>query len=181
MIAQAQSLTAHLADLSDPTRGRILRALEGHPLTVSELQAVLQLPQSTVSRHLKALADSGWVAARAEGTSNVYAMTSDDLDNAAKRLWALVREQVGATSAAAHDQRRVQNEGGSDSDPDPVPGGRLRNDEVDSFFHVQPTSFDALDFFQVTLSTHYERSRLYGAPSASLTPGTAVHGDVGRL
>ena len=40
----------------------------------------MQLPQSTVSRHLKALADAGWVAARAEGTSNVYTMTRDELD-----------------------------------------------------------------------------------------------------
>ena len=68
----------------------------------------MQLPQSTVSRHLKALADSGWIAARAEGTSNVYAMTRDELDPSARRLWALVREQVGPTPAAVHDQRRVQ-------------------------------------------------------------------------
>ena len=44
-------------------------------LTVTELCSVLQLPQSTVSRHLKALGDAGWVSARAEGTSNLYAMT----------------------------------------------------------------------------------------------------------
>ena len=70
----------------------------------------MQLPQSTVSRHLKALADSGWISARAEGTSNVYAMTSrDDLEcDSARRLWALVRDQVGPTPAAVHDQRRVQ-------------------------------------------------------------------------
>lgn len=68
----------------------------------------MQLPQSTVSRHLKALADSGWIAARAEGTSNVYTMTRDDLDGGARRLWVLVREQVGPTPAAVHDQRRVQ-------------------------------------------------------------------------
>jgi ubiquinone/menaquinone biosynthesis C-methylase UbiE len=75
---------------------------------VSELCGVMQLPQSTVSRHLKALVDSGWIAARAEGTSNVYAMTRDDLDPSARRLWALVREQVGSTPAAVNDQRRVQ-------------------------------------------------------------------------
>ena len=68
----------------------------------------MQLPQSTVSRHLKALVDSGWIAARAEGTSNVYAMTRDDLDPSARRLWALVREQVGPTPAAVNDQHRVQ-------------------------------------------------------------------------
>jgi ArsR family transcriptional regulator len=75
---------------------------------VSELCGIVQLPQSTVSRHLKALADGGWVAARAEGTSNLYTMTRDDLDPAARRLWLLVREQVGASTAAAQDQRRLQ-------------------------------------------------------------------------
>jgi ArsR family transcriptional regulator len=34
-------------------------------------------------------------------------MTRDDLDESARRLWALVREQVGPTPAAAHDERRV--------------------------------------------------------------------------
>src|SRR4051812_29007444 len=97
----------HLASLADTTRSRLLLLLDRHELTVTELCSVLQLPQSTVSRHLKALGDSGWVAARSEGTSHLYAMPRD-LDGAARRLWQLVREQVGASPAAAHDQRRLQ-------------------------------------------------------------------------
>src|SRR3954465_7838008 len=96
-----------LPALSDATRSRILLLLDRHELTVSELCGIVQLPQSTVSRHLKALADSGWGAARAEGTSNLYTMTREDLDPAARRLWLLVREQVGSSSAAAQDQRRL--------------------------------------------------------------------------
>jgi ubiquinone/menaquinone biosynthesis C-methylase UbiE/DNA-binding transcriptional ArsR family regulator len=99
----------HLSALADTTRSRILLLLDRHELTVTELCGILQLPQSTVSRHLKALADSGWIAARAEGTSNLYAMTRDELDAAARRLWSLVREQVGPTPAAVEDQRRVQS------------------------------------------------------------------------
>ena len=98
----------HLASLADTTRSRILLLLDRHELTVSELCGIMQLPQSTVSRHLKALADSGWIAARAEGTSNLYTMTRDELDPSARRLWLLVREQVGSTPAAAQDQRRLQ-------------------------------------------------------------------------
>ena len=52
----------HLASLADTTRSRILLLLDRHELTVSELCGIVQLPQSTVSRHLKALADGGWVA-----------------------------------------------------------------------------------------------------------------------
>jgi ArsR family transcriptional regulator len=98
----------HLASLADTTRSRILLLLDRHELTVSELCGIVQLPQSTVSRHLKALADSDWVAARAEGTSHLYTMTRDDLDPSARRLWLLVREQVGSSPAAAQDQRRLQ-------------------------------------------------------------------------
>jgi ArsR family transcriptional regulator len=105
---KAPAILDHLSALADTTRSRILLLLDRHALTVTELCGILQLPQSTVSRHLKALADSGWIAAHAEGTSNVYAMTRDDLDPAARRLWALVREQVGPTAAAVQDQRRIQ-------------------------------------------------------------------------
>lgn len=108
----------HLASLADTTRSRILLLLDRHELTVSELCGVMQLPQSTVSRHLKALADSGWITSRAEGTSNVYTMTGrasaggrdqGDGDASARRLWLLVREQVGPTPAAVQDQRRLQS------------------------------------------------------------------------
>src|SRR5688500_20408892 len=74
-IANPPAILDPLSALADTTRSRILLLLDRHELTVSELCGVMQLPQSTVSRHLKALADSGWIAARAEGTSNVYAMT----------------------------------------------------------------------------------------------------------
>src|SRR5262245_37781141 len=113
----ASDILEHLSSLADPTRSRILLLLDGHELTVSELCGILQLPQSTVSRHLKALADAAWVSARSEGTSHLYAMArpskagrpdgADGLDPSARRLWTLVREQVGATAAAAQDQRRL--------------------------------------------------------------------------
>src|SRR6059058_5052377 len=107
MNEKAPAILDHLASLADTTRSRILLLLDRHELTVSELCGIVQLPQSTVSRHLKALSDSDWVAARAEGTSNLYTMTRE-LDSSARRLWLLVREQVGATPAAAQDQRRLQ-------------------------------------------------------------------------
>ena len=102
-------LLDHLASLSDTARSRMLLVLDRRQLTVGEICAVMQLPQSTVSRHLKALADGGWVTSRAEGTSHLYTMTRDELDAPARRLWQLVREQVGATPAAANDQRRLQS------------------------------------------------------------------------
>jgi ArsR family transcriptional regulator len=108
MNVRAPVILDHLASLADTTRSRILLLLDGHELTVTELCGIVQLPQSTVSRHLKALADSGWVTARAEGTSHLYTMTRGELDAAARRLWLLVREQVGPSPAAAQDERRLR-------------------------------------------------------------------------
>lgn len=44
-----------LLTLAEPTRLRILNCLAAAPLFVSDLQAVLDLPQPTVSRHLTVL------------------------------------------------------------------------------------------------------------------------------
>jgi ArsR family transcriptional regulator len=108
MHSRAPAILDHLFALADTTRSRILLLLDRHELTVGELCGVLQLPQSTVSRHLRALADTGWVASRAEGTSHLYTISKDDLESGARRLWQLVREQVGAAAVAAQDQRRLQ-------------------------------------------------------------------------
>ena len=67
----APAILDDLSALADMTRDRLLLLVESHELTVSELCSVLQLPQSTVSRHLKALVDSGWLTSRAEGTSRL--------------------------------------------------------------------------------------------------------------
>jgi ArsR family transcriptional regulator len=98
----------HMAALADPIRVRMLLPLEGHELTVSELCAVLQLPQSTVSRHLRILADGGWVSSRRDGTSRFYSMAVDALDTGARQLWPVIRTQMGATAGADQDERRLQ-------------------------------------------------------------------------
>jgi len=95
----------HLSTLADSTRSRLLLVLERHEMTVSELCAVLQLPQSTVSRHLKVLADEGWVESRSEGTSRFYRAAATP-DAWAARLWAVVRESVLETPTAEQDQAR---------------------------------------------------------------------------
>lgn len=94
--------------LADATRVRLLRLLEQHELTVAELCAVVQLPQSTVSRHLKVLADDAWLASRREGTRTLYRLTLDDLDPADRKLWLLVRSELAETSEASRDERRLQ-------------------------------------------------------------------------
>ena len=105
--AAAPAILARMSALADPTRARVLRLLERQELSVADLRGVLQLPQSTVSRHLKVLADDGWVTARSEGTSRLYRMAPAGLDPAARRLWALVREESAQAPVAAQDDRRL--------------------------------------------------------------------------
>lgn len=103
----APAILGWMTSLADPTRVRLLRLVERHELTVVELCAVLQLPQSTVSRHLKVLADDGWVDWRPEGTSRLYHMEVDNLPPAARRLWTLTREQMSQAISAEQDDQRL--------------------------------------------------------------------------
>ena len=103
---QPDALFAWMETLSDPTRLRLLRLLERHELGVAEMCHVLQLPQSTVSRHLKVLADNGWVMSRAKGTANLYRFNREMTD-AARRLWVLTKEQTEGWPAVTQDQLRV--------------------------------------------------------------------------
>jgi ubiquinone/menaquinone biosynthesis C-methylase UbiE len=101
------SIFDRLTALADSTRSRILLLLDRHELTVGELCAALQLPQSTVSRHLKILTDEGWLASRAQGTSRRYSMQTNKLDPSARRLWQVVRTQVADSPAAGQDAHRL--------------------------------------------------------------------------
>lgn len=103
------SILDSASTLADPTRSRLLQVLEHHELTVSELGTVLQLPQSTTSRHLKLLADGGWVRARREGTRHLYQLAADELPRPARKLWTLIREEISSLAASAEDRRRLES------------------------------------------------------------------------
>jgi SAM-dependent methyltransferase len=117
--------------LADETRGRILLLLERQELAVSELCAVLQLPQSTVSRHLRLLVDEGWLVSRAEGSSRYYRM-SPRRSEVERRLWRAVREPLRGAVGAEQDAERARQV---------VASRRRRSDE---FFSVTAGHWDAL-------------------------------------
>ena len=105
MITTASPVFGQLAALADPTRSRMLLLLEQQALSVGEVCAVMQLPQSTASRHLKVLVDEGWASARADGASRLYRIAS--LAESSKRIWETVRAEVTNTVASQQDQQRV--------------------------------------------------------------------------
>lgn len=88
------ALSDLLAALSDPLRLRLCAVLQQQELNVGEAAHVFQLPQSTVSRHLKALIERGWLQKRSDGTAAYYRLTIDDLPDANRKLWLALREQV---------------------------------------------------------------------------------------
>ncbi len=118
---------------------------------MGELCAALQLPQSTISRHLRILADEGWVTSRAEGASRWY-RCSPTLDEEARALWALVRSPMAATPAAAQDVARVDAV---------LTARRSRSEE---FFATASAEWDAL------------RTTMFGA-RADLTAALALLDD----
>lgn len=102
-------ITDQLLALSDAVRLRIVRVLEREELAVGEVAKVVQLPQSTVSRHLKILADGGWVVKRTEGTAAYFRMVMDDLDAGHRGIWVAVRElmrSAGPSPAEIEEDNR---------------------------------------------------------------------------
>jgi ubiquinone/menaquinone biosynthesis C-methylase UbiE/DNA-binding transcriptional ArsR family regulator len=98
-----------LTAISDPLRLRLCYWLEQEELSVGEVARVFELPQSTISRHLKALIEAGWLQRRQEGTSTFYRLTQDDLSDAARSLWRAVREQVDEQETQLRaDRQRLQ-------------------------------------------------------------------------
>ncbi|USN97881.1 MAG: metalloregulator ArsR/SmtB family transcription factor [Phycisphaeraceae bacterium] len=101
-------LTDRLNALSDALRLRMLRLLESNELSVGEVAKVFQLPQSTVSRHLTMLSKAGWLVKRQRGTATFYSLTLDDLDQDARGVWIVVRDQIGAGPEIEEDDLRLE-------------------------------------------------------------------------
>ena len=100
------ALQQHLSTLAEPVRVRLLAVLEDQELGVGELTGILQLPQSTVSRHLKALQTTGWIKRRAEGTSSWYRM-DPTVGELALEVWAVVLRDHASTRGYDEDRARV--------------------------------------------------------------------------
>src|SRR4051794_16671421 len=130
--SRPDALLGWMDSLADATRLRLLHLLERHELGVVELCDILQLPQTTVSRHLKVLADQTWVSSRRLATTHLYRMILDELDPTARKLWLLAREQTEHWATLQQDELRLQR--------------RLRERDIDSqeFFAGAAAEWDGL-------------------------------------
>lgn len=75
-VAAAEAL---FHSLSDRTRLRIVQRLAAGELRVTDLVAELELPQSTVSKHLGCLRECGLVTGRPEGRQVFYSLARPEL------------------------------------------------------------------------------------------------------
>jgi len=92
--------------LADETRLRIICLLLQGELCVCDIMAVLQLPQSTVSRHLAYLKNSGWVDDRRCGVWMYYSIVENggELQNG---LLCSLKKGLLSLDAAASDRLRL--------------------------------------------------------------------------
>jgi SAM-dependent methyltransferase len=104
---QPDALLSWMGSLADPTRLRLLRLLERQELGVAQLCEIVQLPQSTVSRHLKVLGDEGFIQSRPQGTNRLYRMVRMNKEAPARRLWLLARVETDQWPTARHDELRL--------------------------------------------------------------------------
>ena len=105
-VVAGRDVFERLSTLSDETRARLLLLLEDQEYTVGELCQAVQLPQSTVSRHLKVLSDDGWARSRTSGTSRYYRVA--ELEGGAAELWGVGRSAAAESVAAREDGERAR-------------------------------------------------------------------------
>jgi SAM-dependent methyltransferase len=128
--SRVEALLGWMDALAEPTRLRILRAVEKKELSVLEICEVLAAPQSTVSRHLKVLAEGGWLASRRAGTQSLHGL-SEALEPGARRLWLLARAETEGWPTLRADAERLQ-------------AVRARRDEAQRFFAGAAGAWDRL-------------------------------------
>jgi ArsR family transcriptional regulator len=92
--------------LSDETRLRILALLSNGEMCVCDLMAILELPQSTVSRHLAYLRNAGWVEDRRQGVWMYYRLSTGD-GAFANELRELLRQHLVDIPQAARDREAL--------------------------------------------------------------------------
>lgn len=80
--------------IAEPTRLFILYVLAEKPCNVTELTQKLELPQPTISRHLKVLRDARLVLATRQGMSIQYELADQRVISALDLLRSVLRDRI---------------------------------------------------------------------------------------
>ncbi len=102
-----RTITQMFKSLSDPTRIRIIWLLQtGGELCVCDLMEVLDLPQSTVSRHLAYLRNAGLVSDQRKGVWMYYRLP-DELSQRLTGILGVMQSASTELKQAAMDRQRL--------------------------------------------------------------------------
>lgn len=93
--------------LSEEIRLRILGLLSRGELCVCDLMAVLDLPQSTISRHLSYLANAGWLIGQRRGVWMYYRINEKNGD-IYLALMPILLEYLAECPAFLYDQQMLE-------------------------------------------------------------------------
>ena len=85
--------------LGDSTRILILYLLSQKDLFVNELSDELNVPQSTVSRHLKILRDRNLVSTNRQGTAILYSLADKRIIRSLDLMREILAEQIHSEAA----------------------------------------------------------------------------------
>ena len=93
--------------LSEEVRLRILGLLMHGELCVCDLMALLELPQSTISRHLSYLANAGWLVGERRGVWMYYRFIEHG-GPLRQDLLAVLGKHLTEIAEVAQDRRRLE-------------------------------------------------------------------------
>ncbi len=97
--AVLELVAARFRLLSEPTRLRIVQALQGGERTVGELTAMVLSTQPNVSKHLKILLDGGILSRRPVGAVAYYSIVDPVVFRLCEAVCDSLRERAGAQVA----------------------------------------------------------------------------------
>jgi len=103
-----RDLETALKAAGDPTRTRILKLLQERDLCVCQVQAVLGLAPSTVSKHLAILKGAGLVEDRREGKWIHYGIASGSRNPYAPKLLGLLKGPLDEDPRVQQDRKRLR-------------------------------------------------------------------------
>jgi len=178
--------------LADPTRVRILVAVEKEELSVGELADVLGMGQTRISNHLRLLRDGRALRARREGAWTFYRTSLGAGEAARASLWEAVKEGLRKDAAIKADaarrravlerrRRRSKEHFADDGAPVSLETGSLREEILAA---LAPQSWMVVDagcgdgFLTEILSERFAKVRAFDHSPARLAAAKRrVNGD----
>ena len=93
---------------SDPTRIRILMALQKQELCVCQITALLELAPSTISKHMSILKHAGFLKSRKEGKWIYYRISNTAANIVEQKILKILNEQLCIKDEIVSDRSKLE-------------------------------------------------------------------------